>query len=180
MCVWVNVRPILFLCPYAEDILASFPGHSVSSFDCLQYVKMESKGLGERVTCMTSSRREGRHETISHYYNIWLYNEFSEIIADQNSEERIFCSNAKGPMAQLVGTADQNSEKRILDLLQCQRSNGSIGRNSWFEFRGEDLLLQCQSSNGSVDRNSWPELRRPRFNSWLEFTVYFFGIKLCR
>ena len=27
-------------------------------FDCLQYAKMEGEGLGERVTCMTSGRRE--------------------------------------------------------------------------------------------------------------------------
>ena len=30
-------------------------------FDRIQYAKTEGEGLGERVTCVTSGRREGRH-----------------------------------------------------------------------------------------------------------------------
>ena len=30
-------------------------------FDRILYAKTEGKGLGERVTCVTSGRREGRH-----------------------------------------------------------------------------------------------------------------------
>ena len=30
-------------------------------FDRILYAKTEGEGLGERVTCVTSSRREGRH-----------------------------------------------------------------------------------------------------------------------
>ena len=33
-----------------------------SVFDHLRYAKTEREGLGERVTCMTSGRHEGRHE----------------------------------------------------------------------------------------------------------------------
>ena len=32
------------------------------AFDRLQYAKTEGEGLGERVMCMMSGRREGRHE----------------------------------------------------------------------------------------------------------------------
>ena len=39
--------------------LASFPGHSRLQFHHLQYAKTEREGLGERVTCMMSDRREG-------------------------------------------------------------------------------------------------------------------------
>ena len=31
-------------------------------FDRLQYARTEGEGLGERVTCVTSGRREGRRE----------------------------------------------------------------------------------------------------------------------
>ena len=31
-------------------------------FDCILYAKTEGEGLGERVTCVTSGRREGRRE----------------------------------------------------------------------------------------------------------------------
>ena len=31
-------------------------------FDCLQYVKIEREGLGDRVTCLTSGRCDGRYE----------------------------------------------------------------------------------------------------------------------
>ena len=33
-----------------------------SVFDHILYAKTEREGLGERVTCMTSGRREGRRE----------------------------------------------------------------------------------------------------------------------
>ena len=33
-----------------------------SSFDRLQYAKMEGEGLGERVMCVTSGKHEGRRE----------------------------------------------------------------------------------------------------------------------
>ena len=31
-------------------------------FDCILHAKTEGEGLGERVTCVTSGRREGRRE----------------------------------------------------------------------------------------------------------------------
>ena len=43
--------------------VASFPGCSHLQFlDRLQYAKMEGKGLGDKVTCVTSGRHEGRRE----------------------------------------------------------------------------------------------------------------------
>ena len=42
--------------------LASFPGHSRLQFLIACSIKTEGEGLGERVTCVTSGRREGRRE----------------------------------------------------------------------------------------------------------------------
>ena len=42
--------------------LASFPGHSHLQFLNACSIKTEGEGLGERVTCVTSGRREGRCE----------------------------------------------------------------------------------------------------------------------
>ena len=42
--------------------LASFPGRSRLQFLIASSIKTEGEGLGERVTCVTSGRREGRRE----------------------------------------------------------------------------------------------------------------------
>ena len=39
------------------NFVASFPP---PVFDCILYAKTEGEGLGERVTCVTSGRREAR------------------------------------------------------------------------------------------------------------------------
>ena len=69
---WVYKIDFVFLRQVGDPVivsrgqtLASFPGRSQavpgSSFDRLQY-KNGGEGLGERVTCVTSGRREGRRE----------------------------------------------------------------------------------------------------------------------
>ena len=48
---------------YTWWVLASLVPRPFPSpvFDRILYAKMEGEGLGERVTCVTSGRREGRH-----------------------------------------------------------------------------------------------------------------------
>ena len=48
--------------PLSCICVASFPGRSRLQFLIACSIKTEGEGLGERVTCVTSGRREGRHE----------------------------------------------------------------------------------------------------------------------
>ena len=55
-----RTNPTLYLCPGPPPSLVPRP-FPPPVFDRILYAKTEGEGLGERVTCVTSGRREGRH-----------------------------------------------------------------------------------------------------------------------
>ena len=61
--------------------------------DCLQYAKMEGEGLRERVTCVTSGRREGggaRQRILKSFLKSWCYFTLIFIIPQAHEYQHTF------------------------------------------------------------------------------------------